>query len=155
MKVGVFRGGCLTGPSHSGVELHGFLSYLVKATLAGGRYSVYGYKGKQVRDNIHSYDVVRAIEAFAANPRAGEVYNLGGGRANSISMMEAIGRIEQLTGRKLDWHYVDEARKGDHICYISNLAKFKRDYPNWKITRGIDAILEEMVASQRTHSIVS
>jgi len=149
MKVGVFRGGCLTGPSHSGVELHGFLSYLVKVTLSGGHYSVYGYKGKQVRDNIHSHDVVRAIEEFAANPRPGEVYNMGGGRGNSISMMEAITRIEQLTGRKLDWHYVEEARKGDHICYISNLRKFQTHYPKWKITRGLDAILEEMVAAQR------
>src|SRR5246127_2536417 len=149
MKVGVFRGGCLTGHAHSGVELHGFLSYLVKVTLTGCPYTVYGYKGKQVRDNIHSHDVVRAIEEFAANPRPGEVYNLGGGRENSISMMEAIERVERLTGRKLDWHYVDEARKGDHICYISNLAKFKRDYPNWKITRGIDAILEEIIASVR------
>ena len=148
MKVGVFRGGCLTGPSHSGVELHGFLSYLVKVTLNGGKYSVYGYKGKQVRDNIHSHDVARAIEEFAANPRPGEVYNIGGGRQNSISVLEAIAQIEQLTGRKLDWHYVEEARKGDHICYISNLAKFKRHYPNWAITRGIDAILEEMVSSQ-------
>jgi CDP-paratose 2-epimerase len=155
MKVGVFRGGCLTGPSHSGVELHGFLSYLVKVTLNGGSYSVYGYKGKQVRDNIHSYDVVRAIEEFAANPRPGEVYNLGGGRENSISMLEAIARIEQLTGRKLDWRYVEEARKGDHICYISNLRKFKSHYPNWKITRSLTAILEEMAAAQRaqqTHS---
>jgi CDP-paratose 2-epimerase len=140
------------------VELHGFLSYLVKVTLTGGRYTVYGYKGKQVRDNIHSHDVVRAIEEFAANPRRGEVYNLGGGRENSISMMEAIARIEQLTGRKLDWQYEEEARKGDHICYISNLTKFKSDYPGWGITRGIDAILEEIVASQRAqrvHSIVS
>jgi CDP-paratose 2-epimerase len=149
MKVGIFRGGCLTGPSHSGVELHGFLSYLVKVALAGGRYSVFGYKGKQVRDNIHSYDVVRAIEEFAANPRCGEVYNLGGGRANSTSVLEAIERIEQLTGRNLNWHYVEEARKGDHICYISNLGKFKTHYPNWKITRGLDAILEEMIAAQQ------
>jgi CDP-paratose 2-epimerase len=153
MKVGVFRGGCLTGPSHSGVELHGFLSYLVKVTLSGGRYSVYGYKGKQVRDNIHSHDVVRAIEEFAANPRPGEVYNMGGGRGNSISMLEAIARIEQLTGRKLDWHYAEEARKGDHICYISNLRKFQTHYPKWKITRGLDAILEEMVAAQRGQQI--
>lgn len=149
MNVGVFRGGCLTGPSHSGVELHGFLSYLVRATLSGETYTVYGYKAKQVRDNIHSYDVVRAIEAFAANPRPGEVYNIGGGRENSISMMEAISGIEMLTGKKLDWHYKDEARKGDHICYISNLQKFKSHYPNWNITRGITAILEEMVMSQR------
>src|SRR5690348_1377612 len=155
MNVGIFRGGCLTGPAHSGVELHGFLSYLVKVTLSGGLYSIFGYKGKQVRDNIHSYDVVRAIEEFAASPRPGEVYNLGGGRENSISMMEAIERVERLTARKLDWHYVDEARKGDHVCYISNLAKFKRDYPNWKITRGIDAILEEMVANQRAQRVPS
>jgi len=100
-----------------------------------------------VRDNIHSHDVVRAIEEFAANPRPGEVYNLGGGRANSISMLEAIERIEQMTGRKLDWHYVDEARKGDHICYISNLGKIQNHYPSWKITRGLDAILEEIIAS--------
>ncbi len=149
MKVGIFRGGCLTGPSHSGVELHGFLSYLVKVTLNGGTYSVFGYKGKQVRDNIHSYDVVRAIEEFAKNPRPGEVYNLGGGRENSISMLEAIEQIERMSGKKLNWRYVEEARKGDHICYISNLGKFKKDYPNWKITRGLDTILEEMIASQQ------
>jgi len=149
MKVGIFRGGCLTGPSHSGVELHGFLSYLVKIALSGSTYSIFGYKGKQVRDNIHSYDVVRAIEEFAANPRPGEVYNLGGGRENSISILEAIERIEQMTRRKLDWRYVEEARKGDHICYISNLGKFKSHYPNWKVTRGLDAILEEIIASQR------
>ncbi len=149
MKVGIFRGGCLTGPSHSGVELHGFLSYLVKIALSGGTYSIFGYKGKQVRDNIHSYDVVRAIEEFAANPRPGEVYNLGGARENSISILEAIEQIEQMTRRKLDWRYVEEARKGDHICYISNLGKFKSHYPNWKVTRGLDAILEEIIASQR------
>src|ERR1700740_840764 len=149
MKTCIFRGGCLTGPSHSGVELHGFLSYLVKVAISGGTYSVFGYKGKQVRDNIHSHDVVRAIEEFAANPRCGEVYNLGGGRQNSISMLEAIAKIEQMTGRKLDWRYVDENRKGDHICYISDLAKFKSHYPNWKITRGLDAILEEIIVSQR------
>ncbi len=149
VKVGVFRGGCLTGPLHSGVQLHGFLSYLVKVTLSGGTYTVFGYKGKQVRDNIHSHDVVRAIEEFAANPRPGEVYSLGGGRENSISMLEAIERIEQMTGRKLDWRYREEARRGDHICYISNLGKFRSHYPKWKITRGLDAILEEMVASER------
>lgn len=155
MKVGVFRGGCLTGPSHSAVELHGFLSYLVKVTLSGAGYRVYGYKGKQVRDNIHSFDVVRAIEEFAANPRPGEVYNMGGGRANSLSMLEAITRIEELTGRKLDWQYVDEPRKGDHICYISNLRKFQTHYPKWKITRSLDAILQEMVATQRAQQLHS
>lgn len=149
MNVGVFRGGCLTGPSHSGVELHGFLSYLVKTILSGGTYSVFGYKGKQVRDNIHSHDVIRAIEEFAADPRPGEVYNMGGGRENSISVLEAIRRIEQITGRKLDWRYVDQARLGDHICYISNLGKFKSHYPKWRITRDLDAILEEMVVSQQ------
>jgi len=149
MRVGIFRGGCLTGPSHSGVELHGFLSYLVKQTLTGGSYTVFGYKGKQVRDNIHSHDVVTAVEAFAANPRPGEVYNLGGGRANSVSVLEAIAKIEQVAGRKLSWRYVDENRVGDHICYISNLAKFQSHYPSWAITRSLDAILEEMVAFQR------
>lgn len=147
MNVGIFRGGCLTGPSHSGVELHGFLSYLVKTALAGGTYTVFGYKAKQVRDNIHSYDVVRAIEEFAANPRPGEVYNLGGGRQNSVSMLEAIARIHQMTGKKLNWRYVDENRKGDHICYISDLRKFRSHYPNWKITRGLDAIFQEIVSS--------
>jgi len=154
MKVGVFRGGCLTGPSHSGVELHGFLSYLVKVTLSGGTYTVFGYKGKQVRDNIHSHDVVRAIEEFAANPRPGEVYNLGGGRNNSISMLEAIKRIEQMTGRELVWRYVEEARKGDHICYISNLGKFRSHYPNWRVTRSLDSILEEMIAGERSRRTV-
>jgi CDP-paratose 2-epimerase len=155
MNVGVFRGGCLTGPSHSGVELHGFLSYLVKVTLNGSNYSVFGYKAKQVRDNIHSFDVVRAIEEFAANPKQGEVYNLGGGRENSVSMLEAIEQIEQMTGRKLNWQYVDQARKGDHICYISNLSKFKEHYPNWAITRGLEAILEEMVRSEEVRVAAS
>ncbi len=148
MKVGVFRGGCLTGPSHSGVELHGFLSYLVKVALSGGTYTVYGYKGKQVRDNIHSHDVVRAIEEFAANPRPGEVYNLGGGRENSISMLEAIAKIEQITGKRLNWKYADQNRIGDHICYISNLAKFRSHYPNWFITVGVEAILHQIMDNQ-------
>jgi len=146
MKIGVFRGGCLTGPSHSGVELHGFLSYLVKVAILGGTYSVFGYKGKQVRDNIHSHDVVRAIEEFAANPRCGEAYNLGGGRANSISMLEAIAKIEQLSGKKLNWKYVEENRKGDHICYISDLTKFKSHYPKWGITIGLDEIFRQIIA---------
>ena len=145
MKVCVFRGGCLTGPSHSGVELHGFLSYLVKVAISGGSYSVFGYKCKQVRDNIHSHDVVRAIEEFAANPRFGEVYNLGGGRDNSISMLEAIAKIEKMTGKKLNWRYVEENRKGDHICYISDLAKFKSHYPQWGITIGLDEIIRQII----------
>src|SRR5713101_1571193 len=149
MNVCVFRGGCLTGPSHSGVELHGFLSYLVKVALSGGTYSVFGYKGKQVRDNIHSRDVMRAIEEFAANPRPGEVYNLGGGRANSVSILEAIGKIEELTGRKLAWKYIAEPRKGDHICYISDLKKFQSHYPNWRITVGLEEVLKQIVESQQ------
>jgi CDP-paratose 2-epimerase len=150
MNTGIFRGGCLTGPSHSGVELHGFLSYLVKVALSGGTYSVFGYKAKQVRDNIHSHDVICAIEEFAANPRPGEVYNLGGGRGNSVSMLEAIAKIHDMTGKKLTWKYLQEARKGDHICYISDLRKFQSHYPNWKITRDLDTIFREIIAAQST-----
>jgi CDP-paratose 2-epimerase len=149
MPVGIFRGGCLTGPSHSGVELHGFLSYLMKVALSGKPYTVFGYKGKQVRDNIHSFDVVRAFEEFARNPRAGEVYNLGGGRGNSVSMLEAISRIEAITKRKINWTYSEQARRGDHICYISDLAKLKSHYPNWALTRNLDSILQEMVNSEK------
>jgi CDP-paratose 2-epimerase len=148
LNVGIFRGGCLTGPSHSGVELHGFLSYLVKVAVTGQTYTVYGYMGKQVRDNIHGYDVIRAMEEFAAHPRPGEVYNLGGGRANSISVLEAIDKIGQMTGRDLDWVYNKQNRVGDHICYISDLRKLKSHYPNWTITRSLDSILEQMVAAQ-------
>ena len=154
LKVCVFRGGCLTGPSHSGVELHGFLSYLVKVAISGGTYSVFGYKGKQVRDNIHSHDVVRAIEEFAAKPRPGEVYNLGGGRMNSISVLEAIAKIEEMTGKKLQWNYVNENRKGDHICYISDLSKFRSHYPSWNITISLDEILRQIITdyTQRLQS---
>ena len=152
MPVGIFRGSCLTGPSHSGVELHGFLSYLLKVALSGKPYTIFGYKGKQVRDNIHSFDVVRAFDEFARNPGCGEVFNLGGGRANSVSMLEAISRIETLTGHKVNWTYSEQARKGDHICYISNLSKLKGHYPGWSVTRDLDSILEEMVAAEREHS---
>ena len=153
MNTCIFRGGCLTGPSHSGVELHGFLSYLVKVALSAGSYSVFGYKAKQVRDNIHSHDVVGAIEEFAASPRPGEVYNLGGGRGNSVSMLEAIAKIENMTGKKLAWKYVEEARKGDHICYISDLRKFQSHYPNWKITYNLDTIFQEIIAAQQAEQI--
>jgi CDP-paratose 2-epimerase len=149
MNVGVFRGGCLTGPNHSGVELHGFLSYLVKVAATGETYTVFGYKGKQVRDNIHSYDVIRAIEEFARNPRPGEVYNIGGGRSNSVSILEAFEIAEGLTGRKINWVYNEESRIGDHICYISNLSKLKSHYPDWQITRSLEQIFEEIVESQR------
>jgi CDP-paratose 2-epimerase len=155
MNVGIFRGGCLTGPSHSGVELHGFLSYLVKCVVTGAPYKVFGYKGKQVRDNIHSHDVVCAMQEFAANPRPGEVYNMGGGRENSVSIVEAIARIEELTGKKLNWTYLEENRKGDHVCYISDLRKFKAHYPNWRLTKGLDDILREMISAESTRAVAS
>ncbi|MUG96758.1 NAD-dependent epimerase/dehydratase family protein [Scytonema sp. UIC 10036] len=149
MKVGIFRGGCLTGPSHSGVELHGFLSYLVKVAVSGGTYKVFGYKGKQVRDNIHSYDVIQAFEAFRRNPKPGEVYNLGGGRENSISILEAFDLVESLTNRKMDWVYVEQNRIGDHICYISDLSKMKSHFPEWGITLSIKDILQEIIVAQK------
>jgi CDP-paratose 2-epimerase len=149
MRTCCLRGGCLTGPNHSGVELHGFLSYLVKVAVTGGRYRVYGYKGKQVRDNIHSADVARFAEQFIAAPRCGEVYNIGGGRANSCSILEAFDRVAALTGRHVEYDYVDANREGDHICYISDLGKMRRDYPEWDITVPLDAILEQIVGAWR------
>ena len=151
LNVGVFRGGCLTGPNHSGVQLHGFLSYLVKVAIAGEKYTVFGYKGKQVRDNIHSFDVVRAAEQFFMNPRPGEVYNIGGGRENSISILEAFDRVDRLVGKRVQWEYRDEARKGDHICYISDLRKLRAHFPNWKLTYNLERILEEIVESEEGH----
>ncbi len=145
LRVGIFRGGCLTGPHHSGVPLHGFLSYLVKVAFSGETYTIHGYKGKQVRDNIHSFDVIRAVEEFAKAPRAGEVYNLGGGRANSISILEATARIEAMTGRKIRSVYIEKARVGDHICYISDLRKLRGHFPTWSVTRDLEAILREIV----------
>ena len=149
MKTACFRGGCLTGSNHSAAELHGFLAYVMRATAEGRHYRVFGYKGKQVRDNIHAFDVCRALHAFYESPRAGEVYNLGGGRGNSISVLEAIGRAEDALGRKLNWAYVDENRVGDHICYISDLAKLKDHFPGWGITRDLDDIFAEMAAALR------
>lgn len=143
------RGGCLTGPNHSGVELHGFLSYLVKCNLEGREYRIYGYKGKQVRDNIHSADVASFMLEFSQAPRAGEVYNLGGGKDNSCSILEAFAMAEACTGRKQIHAYVDEARSGDHICYYSDLRKMKSHYPRWQLTRGLPQIFEEIVASWR------
>lgn len=148
LNVGIFRGSCLTGPSHSGVELHGFLSYLVKIAMADETYTIFGYKGKQVRDQIHSYDVIRAMEFFAHNPRPGEVYNLGGGRANSASVLECIGMIENVIGRKIHWQYNKQHRRGDHICYISNLKKFKSHYPDWGITHSLEDIIVEMTEAE-------
>jgi CDP-paratose 2-epimerase len=149
MNVGIFRGGCLTGPAHSGVELHGFLSYLVKVAVRGETYTVFGYKGKQVRDQIHSLDVIRAFEAFANNPRKGEAYNLGGGRQNSASVLECIAAVEELTGRKLCWRYEEQNRRGDHICYVSDLRKFQSHYPDWSITRTLSDILRELVDAEQ------
>lgn len=145
MPVGIFRGGCLTGAHHSAAELHGFLAYLVRACLEGRTYQIFGYKGKQVRDNIHSYDVLSALHAFALDPRPGEAYNLGGTRQNSISLLEAVRRVEELTGRSMETTYVEQNRVGDHICYISDMGKFKRHYPDWSITRSLDDILGEML----------
>ena len=145
MKTGVFRGGCLTGPSHSGVELHGFLSYFVKAAKQGTRYRIYGYQGKQVRDQIHSFDVIRAIEEFAKHPRPGEVYNMGGGRGNSLSILECIDTVERLMGKKFEHEYVDSPRLGDHLCYITDYRKFQSHYPDWSLTRDLPALWEEML----------
>jgi len=145
LKAGIFRGGCLTGANHSGVELHGFLSYLIKVAVRDEDYTVYGYKGKQVRDQIHSADVIAAFEAFTAAPRAGEVYNLGGGRQNSASVLECLSLIEERLGRPVRWRYEDTNRRGDHICYISDLRKFSGHFPEWKLTRSLDNIIDEIL----------
>lgn len=157
MKTCCLRGGCLTGPNHSGVELHGFLSYLIKCNVEGKLYRVYGYKGKQVRDNIHSLDVARFIHAFWENPRSAQVYNLGGGRSNSCSILEAFARVATLSGKKMEYEYVDKNREGDHICYISNLSKMQAHYPKWNFTKSLDDIFEEIFVSwqQRRLAITS
>ena len=152
MPTCALRGGCLTGPSHSGVELHGFLSYLIKCNVTGTKYNVYGYKGKQVRDNIHSHDVARFIAAFIADPRPGEVYNIGGGRANSCSILEAFTQIEAISGKSMVYEYVDQNRSGDHICYISDLRKMTTHYPGWGITKSLDDIFQEIYTSWETRA---
>lgn len=140
----VLRGGCLTGPNHTGVELHGFLSYLIKCNLEEKQYHVFGYKGKQVRDNIHSYDVARFMEEFIKAPRVGEVYNIGGGKNNTCSIWEAFELIEKLSGKKMKYDYTDENRIGDHICYYSDLSKMKAHYPAWDIARSLEQIFREV-----------
>jgi len=150
MPTCCLRGGCLTGPNHSGVELHGFLSYLIKCNLEGREYKVFGYKGKQVRDNIHSEDVARFMLEFARAPRSGEVYNLGGGKGNSCSILEAFAKIEGITGKRMQWRYVEENRIGDHICYYSDLRKMRAHYPAWDIRKSLDAIFEEIAQSWMT-----
>jgi CDP-paratose 2-epimerase len=148
LKVGIFRGGCLTGPSHSGVELHGFLSYLVHVAVTGKPYTVFGYKGKQVRDQIHSVDVIAAFEAYAADPRPGEVYNLGGGRENSASLLETFDLIREIGGYEVHYAYSDQNRIGDHICYISDLRKMRAHFPQWSVTRSLRSIVAEMIAAE-------
>lgn len=144
MATVCFRGGCLTGPHHSGAEPHGFLSYLAKAVAEGRQFRIYGYKGKQVRDQIHSDDVVRAFASFIEHPRCAAVYNLGGGRENSVSILEAIAAFERIMHRSLDWEYVDRNREGDHICYLTDLGQLRRDYPDWRIEHSLEDILQEL-----------
>lgn len=144
MKTACFRGGCLTGPNHSGTQLHGFLAYLMKCAITGEPYTVFGYKAKQVRDNIHSYDLVNMFWHFYRNPRSGEVYNAGGSRHSNCSMLEAIGMCERITGRKMRWSYSETSRVGDHIWWISDVRKFQSHYPDWRYTYDIERILGEM-----------
>ncbi|MDB5258745.1 MAG: NAD-dependent epimerase/dehydratase [Chitinophagaceae bacterium] len=144
MPTCCLRGGCLTGPNHSGVELHGFLSYLIKCNLEGKLYKIFGYKGKQVRDNIHSFDVVNFMHEFIENPRAAEVYNIGGGRNNSISILEAFDLISSISGKKMQYEYLEENRLGDHMCYISDLSKMKTHYPTWDITKDLPTTFAEI-----------
>jgi CDP-paratose 2-epimerase len=144
LKTGVFRGGCLTGPAHAGAELHGFLSYLAKCIIIGKEYTIFGYKGKQVRDNIHSYDLISAFEKFYHNPKCGEVYNIGGSRHSNISILEAVDKIEEITGEKAVIRYESKNREGDHIWYISDVTKFKSHYPDWEYRYNSDMILKEI-----------
>lgn len=139
-----FRGGCLTGPNHSGTQLHGFLSYLMKCTIVGTTYKVFGYKGKQVRDNIHSKDLIKAFHAYYENPKPGEVYNIGGGRFSNCSILEAIELCQEITGNRLDWEYLEENRRGDHIWWISDISKFKSHYPSWNLEVNVEMILQEI-----------
>lgn len=155
MRTGIFRGGCLTGPAHSGVPLHGFLSYLVHSAVSRKPYTILGYKGKQVRDQIHSEDVIAAFDAFAADPRAGEVYNLGGGRENAASVLECIALIEEIGGHRLVHEYNEQNRVGDHICYISDLTKFRSHFPRWNIRRSLSDIIAEMITAEEQRASAS
>lgn len=156
MPTACLRGGCLTGPNHSGVELHGFLSYLIKCNLEEKNYNIYGYKGKQVRDNIHSHDVARFIAAFINAPRIAQVYNIGGGKNNTCSIIEAFDRIRDLSNKEMKYTYFDENRIGDHICYYSDLTKMRNHYPDWNITKSLDDIFKEIYSSwlkREKHSV--
>ncbi|MCK5784402.1 MAG: NAD-dependent epimerase/dehydratase family protein [Desulfobacterales bacterium] len=153
LKTGIFRGGCLTGPSHSGAELHGFLSYVALCGLLDRKYTIYGYKGKQVRDNIHSYDLVNAFWHFFQNPREGEVYNIGGARHSNCSVMEAIQMVQELTGKKFRYEISESARIGDHIWWISDVQKFQAHYPEWNFTYGINDIINEIVEALKERQL--
>ncbi len=144
LRTACFRAGCLTGPNHSGAQLHGFLAYLMRCVMSGSPYKVFGYKGKQVRDNLHSSDLIRAFEAFSASPRCGEVYNIGGSRYSHCSMLEAISLCEKISGRKLEWEYVEENRAGDHIWWISDIRRFQSHYPSFRLQYDVPAILREI-----------
>lgn len=146
LKTAALRGGCLTGPAHSGTELHGFLAYLMKCTATGQPYRVFGYQGKQVRDNLHSDDLVQAFDEIYRNPRVGEVYNIGGGRTSDCSMLEAIELCEQIAGRKLAWTYEPTARSGDHIWWVSDTRRFQEHYPSWRLDRSVEDILRQVYA---------
>lgn len=154
MHTAVFRGGCLTGPNHSGAQLHGFLAYLMKCAINRDHYTIFGYKGKQVRDNIHSFDLVNMFWHYYKNPKQGEVYNAGGGRFSNCSMLEAIGICEEITGNRLNYSYVDTNRIGDHIWYISDVTKFKEHYPDWTYCYNIQETLLEMFVNFTNRSEV-
>jgi CDP-paratose 2-epimerase len=147
MNVGIFRGGCLTGPNHSGAKLHGFLSYLIKCAITGDHYTIFGYKGKQVRDNIHSWDLVNMFWHFHQNPRQGEVYNAGGSRHSNCSMQEAILLGEEMLGKKMNYSYAEDNRIGDHIWYVSDISKFREHYPSWEYKYGLDDIFSQIIES--------
>jgi CDP-paratose 2-epimerase len=149
MNVGIFRGGCLTGPNHSGTQLHGFLAYLMKCAVTKDHYTIFGYKGKQVRDNIHSFDLVNMFWHFHQNPKHGEVYNAGGGRHSNCSMKEAITLCEEISGNKMNYSYLENNRIGDHIWYISDLTKFKGHYPDWHWKFGLNDILFQMYENMK------
>lgn len=149
LNVGIFRGSCLTGPQHSAVELHGFLAYIVDCAVNKKPYKIFGYKGKQVRDQIHSFDVINVFWHFIQNPKQGEAYNLGGCKENSVSILEVRDILDRDFGLKLDYAYMDQNRIGDHICYYSNMAKFKRDYPKWKIGKNLKDIIAELVNTKK------
>ncbi|MCU0436776.1 MAG: NAD-dependent epimerase/dehydratase family protein [Raineya sp.] len=150
MNVGIFRGGCLTGPQHSGTQLHGFLSYLMKCAITGNHYSVFGYKGKQVRDNIHSWDLVNMFWHFYQNPRQGEVYNAGGSRFSNCSMQEGIALCEEITGNKMNYSYVEDNRIGDHIWWVSDVSKFKKHYPEWNYKYDLKSTLVQMFEAMKS-----